>query len=605
MFQANVQLQSVAKTLRLVSIAAIIVGALSSMVIQIDAGMVGVKSLFGKVNDKVLESGLHLINPLTKIHELDARTQNYTMSGVHDEGDKSGDDAIRVLSSDGLEVTIDLTVLYRIIPAEAPKIIREIGREYQSVIVRPITRTKIRDNAVYYNAVDLYSTKREEFQGRIFKDISAEFKARGLELEELLVRNINLPESVKLTIESKINAEQEAQKMAFVLQKEKFDKRVFLLSIKTFVKYLQLSQNEHAPETNIEALIFNQDYPRRTNKKDKTVKYIEDEILEQLENNLDKLTPAKYIPVIILLRASGWRISDVLNLRYDNCLSKTKNGYFLSGDIQKTQVLEHKIPISDEIVAIVKDCIESTKSNKYNKDKYLFCSKDGKRKGLPYSSENIQDSLNRFAKNYNITDIDGNIFRFKTHAFRHTKAVELINNGMNLLHVQKWLAHLTPVMTLHYAKILDNTMRKSWEEATKDGMFKLDGTGKALKVELSDISDEDIIEWEWIKHNLDAVRMPLGYCMKPNKMECATQLNPCLTCRSLCTTPEFIPAFEQEIYQTKEIINKGKSQNRTFWVEKNELLLNKLESVLSVLKGGKIKHDAGKQGREYVGEQRK
>ncbi len=391
----------------------------------------------------------------------------------------------------------------------------------------------------------------------------------------------------------------------FVLQKEKFDKRVFLLSIKTFVKYLQLSQNEHAPETNIEALIFNQDYPRRTNKKDKTVKYIEDEILEQLENNLDKLTPAKYIPVIILLRASGWRISDVLNLRYDNCLSKTKNGYFLSGDIQKTQVLEHKIPISDEIVAIVKDCIESTKSNKYNKDKYLFCSKDGKRKGLPYSSENIQDSLNRFAKNYNITDIDGNIFRFKTHAFRHTKAVELINNGMNLLHVQKWLAHLTPVMTLHYAKILDNTMRKSWEEATKDGMFKLDGTGKALKVELSDISDEDIIEWEWIKHNLDAVRMPLGYCMKPNKMECATQLNPCLTCRSLCTTPEFIPTFEQEIYQTKEIINKGKSQNRTFWVEKNELLLNKLESVLSVLKSGKIKHDAGKQGREYVGEQRK
>ena len=70
-------------------------------------------------------------------------------------------------------------------------------------------------------------------------------------------------------------------------------------------------------------------------------------------------------------------------------------------------------------------------------------------------------------------------------------------------------------------------------------------------------------------------------------------------------TPEFIPAFEQEIYQTKEIINKGKSQNRTFWVEKNELLLNKLESVLSVLKDGKIKHDAGKQGREYVGEERK
>ena len=93
--------------------------------------------------------------------------------------------------------------------------------------------------------------------------------------------------------------------------------------------------------------------------------------------------------------------------------------------------------------------------------------------------------------------------------------------------------------------------------------------------------------------------------MKPNKIECATRLNPCLTCRSLCTTPEFMPAFEQEIMQTKEIINKGKSQNRIFWVEKNEVLLNKLESVLSIIKNGKIKHDAGKQGREYVGEQRK
>ena len=98
--------------------------------------------------------------------------------------------------------------------------------------------------------------------------------------------------------------------------------------------------------------------------------------------------------------------------------------------------------------------------------------------------------------------------------------------------------------------------------------------------------------------------MPLGYCMKPNKMECATQLNPCLTCRSLCTTPEFIPSFKQEIQQTKEIINKGKSQNRKFWVEKNELLLDKLTSVLTVLESGKIKHDAGKSGREYVGEQR-
>jgi regulator of protease activity HflC (stomatin/prohibitin superfamily) len=143
------------------------------------------------------------------------------MSVIHDEGAKEGDDAIRVLSNDGLEVIIDLTVLYRVLPNEAPKILKGIGENYTDKIVRPVTRTRIRDNAVYYDAVALYSTKRAEFQQRIFKTIEADFKSRGLVLEQLLIRNINLPTSVKTTIESKINAEQEAQKMIFVLQKEK------------------------------------------------------------------------------------------------------------------------------------------------------------------------------------------------------------------------------------------------------------------------------------------------------------------------------------------------------------------------------------------------
>jgi regulator of protease activity HflC (stomatin/prohibitin superfamily) len=125
------------------------------------------------------------------------------------------------LSNDGLEVVIDLTVLYRVAAEDAPRIFKEIGVNYTDKIVRPVTRTRIRDNAVYYDAIALYSTKRNEFQDRIFKSIEADFKKRGLVLEQLLIRNINLPSSVKKTIESKINAEQDAQKMQFVLQKEK------------------------------------------------------------------------------------------------------------------------------------------------------------------------------------------------------------------------------------------------------------------------------------------------------------------------------------------------------------------------------------------------
>ena len=209
------------KMLKMIAMVVIVLGIFSSMFKQIDAGRVGVQSLYGSVQSDVLESGLHLINPLLEVTDFDIQTQNYTMSAIHGEGSQEGDDAIRVLSNDGLEVVIDLTVLYRITPNDAPKIFKQIGVNYTDKIVRPVTRTRIRDNAVYYDAVALYSTKRNEFQQRIFKSIEEDFKARGLVLEQLLIRNINLPVSVKASIESKINAEQDAQKMTFVLQKEK------------------------------------------------------------------------------------------------------------------------------------------------------------------------------------------------------------------------------------------------------------------------------------------------------------------------------------------------------------------------------------------------
>lgn len=205
----------------LVGIIFILLGIITASVKQVEPGEVGVKILFGNIQKDVMSSGLHFINPLLEVKMIDIKTQNYTMSGVNDEGNKVGDDAIKVLTSDGLEVTIDLTVLYRVIGADAPKLLRETGNDYRDKIVRPITRTMIRDNAVYYQAVDLFGNKRDEFQQRIYKSLEDNFKNRGLMLEQLLVRNITLPNSVKSAIESKINAEQDAKKMEFVLQKEK------------------------------------------------------------------------------------------------------------------------------------------------------------------------------------------------------------------------------------------------------------------------------------------------------------------------------------------------------------------------------------------------
>lgn len=230
--------------LKISGIAIAILGMLSASIRQIDAGTIGVQSLFGKVDPKVLENGLNFVNPLSQVTIFDTKTQNYTMSLKTNEGEVQGDDAIRVLSADGLEVVIDLTVLYKIMPDKAPAIYKGIGPDYKDKIVRPITRTRIRDNAVYYDAVALYSKRRDEFQSRIYQTIDKDFKSRGLILEQLLIRNINLPESVKKTIESKINAEQDAQKMEFVLQKEKQEaerKRVEARGISDYQTIIALS----------------------------------------------------------------------------------------------------------------------------------------------------------------------------------------------------------------------------------------------------------------------------------------------------------------------------------------------------------------------------
>ena len=239
--KADPALRAYKSIIKAVGAIVIIIGVSVASVVQVEPGQVGVQKLFGKVNDNILESGLNVINPLVQVVMFDIRTENYTMSGVTDEGSKVGDDAIRVLSADGLEVIVDLTVLYKVIPSEAPRILKEVGTDYRNVLVRPICRTKIRDNAVYYDAVALYSTKRDEFQSRIFSTIESNFKERGLMLEQLLVRNLTLPASVKATIESKINAEQDAQKMTFVLQKERQEaerKRVEAQGIADYQKIL-------------------------------------------------------------------------------------------------------------------------------------------------------------------------------------------------------------------------------------------------------------------------------------------------------------------------------------------------------------------------------
>lgn len=207
--------------IRSVSLIGILLALVFSCIVQVGPGHVGVPILFGNVQNNVLHSGLNIVNPLVTVEKLDIKTQAYTMSGIHDEGDLKGDDAITTLSSDGLSLKLDVTVWFRLNESDAPQLLRTIGIDYIEKIVRPATRTALRDVSVMFSATDIYSAKREDFITQITKNLETSFQGRGIVLERVLMRNVELPQRVKEAIDEKISAEQRAQQMVYTLQKER------------------------------------------------------------------------------------------------------------------------------------------------------------------------------------------------------------------------------------------------------------------------------------------------------------------------------------------------------------------------------------------------
>lgn len=216
--------KSIKKGTGLVVAIIILIILLPLMIVVIDAGETGVYSLFGKVRDQELSSGLHFKNPLAKIIKLTIRTEEYTMSGVSSEGKVQGVDSIKALTMEGLEVALDITVLYKLNEERASDIYREVGLNYEEKIIRPIIRSSIRGIIAQYDTKVIYSEKRSEIGEKISDDLKEQLDNRGIALEELLLRNVELPMNLQKSIEEKLQAEQEAEKMDFILTKETKEK---------------------------------------------------------------------------------------------------------------------------------------------------------------------------------------------------------------------------------------------------------------------------------------------------------------------------------------------------------------------------------------------
>lgn len=181
---------------------------LSRGVTTIETGHVGVATLFGRVTGERLFEGIHLINPLKQVHQLSIRTQEIKEQAA-------------VPSSEGLIMRLEASLLYRLDDGRAPELFQKLGPEYKQVVIVPNLRSVMRDVTAAHTASTLYSEGREGIARLMSEQLTRALAGRGIVVENVLLRDIVLPETLRQAIEAKQQADQEAQRMNFVLQKER------------------------------------------------------------------------------------------------------------------------------------------------------------------------------------------------------------------------------------------------------------------------------------------------------------------------------------------------------------------------------------------------
>ncbi len=186
---------------------------MASSVVIIDQTEVGVVKILGKVQPDPLQPGLHFVRPfITEVVRMP--TYEKTLELV-------GEKHIKALTSEGLPVYFDMAVQYKIDPNRAPEVYTTL-KNYEVWMENRI-RAHARDIVAKYKADDLYTEKREFVQSEFEKRLYEEFEPYGIIITAVLIRNIDLPETVENAIQAKIQAKQEAERMQYIVQKEKLE----------------------------------------------------------------------------------------------------------------------------------------------------------------------------------------------------------------------------------------------------------------------------------------------------------------------------------------------------------------------------------------------
>jgi len=174
----------------------------------VPAGHVGVQDFFGRVSDRILPPGINLVAPGTRVVKFSVQTREVKETAA-------------VPTSEGLVVNLDVSLLFRLRPEAAARVYKTIGTRFEAIVIDPQLRSAIRDVTAEYEAKFLYSASREVVAQNIFKHMQTALATRGIEAEQVLLRAVQLPPLLTTAIQEKLQAEQQAQRMRFVLDRER------------------------------------------------------------------------------------------------------------------------------------------------------------------------------------------------------------------------------------------------------------------------------------------------------------------------------------------------------------------------------------------------
>jgi len=350
------------------------------------------------------------------------------------------------------------------------------------------------------------------------------------------------------------------------------EKRYTVQYVRIVFEYLQRVGDKDAP---LRPLIYPEDECGTIKR---IPRFIPESVFKQLQDNLHLLMPHIRNAVVIIMNV-GMRASELLTLKED-CISYDKDGspwiqYYMS-KMHK----EHRVPTSQDVVDAVNNqrSVAADMPDSQN-EKYLFRN----RKGL-LQYQRITSELRKLSKKVPITDSNGDIYYINFHQFRHTVGTRMINAGIPVTSVQKYLGHESPEMTMVYAHIHDKTLKEDFEKVIKNRIF-----GHYTVNDYTDTSFKNEVEseMEWFKHNLYKNALPNGYCLHHPKQGGCPHANVCLTCPKFTTSGAFAPVLKQQLELTEMLVEDARNRGWDRELEHQTNIALRLKEILSQLECSK------------------